>query len=102
MYDACVPWPERPKGAKDKSRGPKGLELEVGARRAPKLLVSNIAPLIKTKCIFANYIKISFFFPSLFLHFFKVSSWESFQSSTFSFFSISILLASLGARALEG
>ena len=23
MYDACVPWPERPKGAKDKSRGPK-------------------------------------------------------------------------------
>ena len=39
MYDACVPWPERPKGAKDKSRGPKGLELEVGARRAPKLLV---------------------------------------------------------------
>ena len=42
MYDACVPWPERPKGAKDKSRGPKGLELEVGARRAPKLLVSNI------------------------------------------------------------
>ena len=36
MYDACVPWPERPKGAKDKSRGPKGLELEVGARRAPK------------------------------------------------------------------
>ena len=42
MYDACVPWPERPKGAKDKSRGPKGLELEVGARRAPKLLVINI------------------------------------------------------------
>ena len=42
MYDACVPWPERPKGAKDKSRGPKGLELEVGARRAPKLLVSYI------------------------------------------------------------
>ena len=40
MYDACVPWPERPKGAKDKSRGPKGLELEVGVRRAPKLLVS--------------------------------------------------------------
>ena len=39
MYDACVPWPERPKGAKDKSRGPKGLQLEVGARRAPKLLV---------------------------------------------------------------
>ena len=39
MYDACVPWPERPKGAKDKSRGPKGLELEVGAQRAPKLLV---------------------------------------------------------------
>ena len=39
MYDARVPWPERPKGAKDKSRGPKGLELEVGARRAPKLLV---------------------------------------------------------------
>ena len=38
MYDACVPWPERPKGAKDKS-SPKGLELEVGARRAPKLLV---------------------------------------------------------------
>ena len=38
MYDACVPWPERPKGAKDMSRGPKGLELEVGARRAPKLL----------------------------------------------------------------
>ena len=43
MYDACVPWPERPKGAKDKSRGPKGLELEVGARRAPKLLVSYIS-----------------------------------------------------------
>ena len=39
MYDACVPWPERPKGAKDKSRGPKGLELEVGAGRAPKLLI---------------------------------------------------------------
>ena len=39
MYDACVPWPERPKGAKDMSRGPKGLELEVGAQRAPKLLV---------------------------------------------------------------
>ena len=38
MYDACVPWPERPKGAKDKSRGPKGLQLEVGAQRAPKLL----------------------------------------------------------------
>ena len=31
MYDACVPWPERPKG----------LKLEVGARRAPKLLVLN-------------------------------------------------------------
>ena len=42
MYDACVPWPERPKGAKDKSRGPKCLELEVGARRAPKLLVNSI------------------------------------------------------------
>ena len=42
MYDACVPWPERPKGAKDKSRGPKSLELEVGARRAPKLLVFHI------------------------------------------------------------
>ena len=42
MNDACVPWPERPKGAKDKSRGPKGLELEVGARRAPKLLVCYI------------------------------------------------------------
>ena len=42
MYDACVPWPERPKGAKDKSRGPKGLKLEVGARRAPKLLVIHI------------------------------------------------------------
>ena len=41
MYDACVPWPERPKGAKDKSRGPKGLKLEVGAQRAPKLLVVN-------------------------------------------------------------
>ena len=39
MYDACVPWPERPKGAKDKSRGPKGLKLEVGARRAPQLLL---------------------------------------------------------------
>ena len=39
MYDAWVTWPERPKGAKDKSRGPKGLKLEVGARRAPKLLV---------------------------------------------------------------
>ena len=39
MYDACVPWPERPKGAKDMSRGPKGLQLEVGARRAPTLLV---------------------------------------------------------------
>ena len=39
MYDAWVTWPERPKGAKDKSRGPKGLQLEVGARRAPKLLV---------------------------------------------------------------
>ena len=39
MYDARVPWPECPKGAKDKSRDPKGLELEVGAQRAPKLLV---------------------------------------------------------------
>ena len=38
MYDAWVTWPERPKGAK--SRGPKGLKLEVGARRAPKLLVN--------------------------------------------------------------
>ena len=46
MYDACVPWPERPKGAKDKSRGPKSLELEVGARRAPKLLVINNHPVI--------------------------------------------------------
>ena len=45
MYDACVPWPERPKGEKDMSRGPKGLELEVGARRAPKLLSS-----IKISC----------------------------------------------------
>ena len=43
MYDACIPWPERPKGAKDKSRGPKGLELEAGARRAPKLLSNIIA-----------------------------------------------------------
>ena len=47
MYDACVPWPERPKGAKDKSRGPKGLELEVGAQRAPKLLVTYINLYIK-------------------------------------------------------
>ena len=38
MYDACVPWPERPKGAKDKVKmpegqkaGPKGCQLEVGA-----------------------------------------------------------------------
>ena len=38
-----VPWPERPKGAKDKSRGPKGLQLEVGAQRAPKLLVLYIS-----------------------------------------------------------
>ena len=44
MYDAWVPWPERPKGAKDKSRGPKGLELEVGARRTPKLLVIKYFP----------------------------------------------------------
>ena len=51
MYDACVPWPERPKGAKDKSRGLKGLELEVGARRAPKLLVSPIFKPIITQII---------------------------------------------------
>ena len=38
MYDACVPWPERPKGAKDEV---KGHQLEVGTRRAPKLLVFN-------------------------------------------------------------
>ena len=48
MYDACVPWPERPRGAKDKSRGPKGLELEVGARRASKLLVPNISSVLYT------------------------------------------------------
>ena len=42
MYDACVP-----KVAKDKSRGPKGLELEVGARRAPKLLVFSYFLLLK-------------------------------------------------------
>ena len=45
---AWVTRPERPKGAKDaktrrtKSGGLKGLQLEVGARRAPRLLVSNI------------------------------------------------------------
>ena len=44
---AWVTRPERPKGAKDEvkearraKRGPKGRRLEVGARRAPKLLVS--------------------------------------------------------------
>ena len=44
--DRIVTWvtrPERPKGAKDEvKRGPKGRKLEVGARRAPKLLVKNI------------------------------------------------------------
>ena len=54
MYDACVPWPERPKGAKDKSRGPKGLELEVGARRAPKLLVGNIFQYIWSYLVILN------------------------------------------------
>ena len=45
MYDACVPWPERPKGAKDKVKMPevqkaglKGRQLEVGAQGAPRLL----------------------------------------------------------------
>ena len=51
MYDACVPWPERPKGAKDKSRGPKGLKLEVGARRAPK----SVKPQIKPKRWLSTY-----------------------------------------------
>ena len=51
MYDACVPWPDRPKGAKDKSRGPKGLELEVGARRAPKLLVLYNFVISTIKCV---------------------------------------------------
>ena len=32
QYDACVPWPGRQKGAKDKSRGPKGLKLEFSWR----------------------------------------------------------------------
>ena len=43
---AWVTWPERPKGAKDKVKmpegqkaGPKGRQLEVGAQRAPRLLV---------------------------------------------------------------
>ena len=36
---AWVSWPERPKGAKDEVKRPKGLQLEVGARRAPRLLV---------------------------------------------------------------
>ena len=36
---AWVLRPERPKGAKDEVKGPKGLQLEVGARRAPRLLV---------------------------------------------------------------
>ena len=34
--------PERPKGEKDEVKRPKGLQLEVGARRAPRLLVCNI------------------------------------------------------------
>ena len=68
MYDACVPWPERPKGAKDKSRGPKGLELEVGARRAPKLLVSDIVQTgtvlnRQTDCGGTQRIRFSFKFP---------------------------------------
>ena len=57
MYDACVPWPERPKGAKDKSRGPKGLELEVGARRAPKLPVFEYWGEKCTSCIKKRLVK---------------------------------------------
>ena len=58
MYDACVPWPERPKGAKDKSRGPKGLQLEVGARRAPKLLVFHYFQSILLNFFASNLTKI--------------------------------------------
>ena len=40
---AWVTRPERPKGAKDEVKGgPKGRTLEVGAQRAPKLLVLHI------------------------------------------------------------
>ena len=39
---AWVTRPERPKGAKDEAISPQGLQLEVGARRAPRLLVYNI------------------------------------------------------------
>ena len=49
-FVAWVTWPERPKGAKDKIKmpegqkaGPKGRQLEVGAQRAPTLLVIDIA-----------------------------------------------------------
>ena len=45
---AWVTRPERPKGAKDEVKqalgpnaGPKGRKLEVGAQRAPRLLVTN-------------------------------------------------------------
>ena len=34
-----------------KSRGPKGLHLEVGARRAPRLLVSHICSVIMSSCV---------------------------------------------------
>ena len=35
-------WPKAgPKGVKDELKGPKGLQLEVGARKAPRLLVDN-------------------------------------------------------------
>ena len=59
MYDACVPWPERPKGAKDKSRGPKGLKLEVGARRAPKLLVCYIFENVMVQGLQKQYSRVS-------------------------------------------
>ena len=42
ITDAWVILPERPRAQRTKSRGPKGLQLEVGARRAPRLLVKHI------------------------------------------------------------
>ena len=34
----CVTRPESPKGTKDDVKRPEGLQLEVGVRRAPKIL----------------------------------------------------------------
>ena len=56
--ERIVTWvtrPERPKGAKDEvKRSPKGRKLEVGARRAPKLLVVNKPSLYKRLAVGGN------------------------------------------------